>query len=70
MITKAKLGQFAKVTKNGQEKKANVTRIDDAIAVIIYEKIKIKIERNTGVIALIHGKNYKKGTCIKSVFKM
>ena len=70
VLSKSKPGQFAKVTWNGQEEKANVTRINDEIAVINYKKIKIKIERYTGAVALIQGKNYRKSICIKSVFKM
>ena len=69
-MSKAKLGNNAKIIGMTGEQEASVEKINTQVAILRFADRQIKINRESGAITLIYGSKYKRMICEKSLFKM
>ena len=70
IISKAKIGNNAKIASPTSETKANITQIDAQTAWLTYKNTQIKINRKTGKMTMVQGTKYREIVCEKTVFTM
>jgi len=70
VLSKAEVGNHAKIIDVNGEQAASVEKIDTQVAVLHFADRQIKVNRETGTITLTYGSKYKRMVCKKSLFKM
>ena len=70
VLSKAEVGNNAKIIGMTGEQEASVEKINTQLAILRFADRQIKINRESGAITLIYGSKYKRMICEKSLFKM
>ena len=70
VLSKAEVGNHAKIIDITGEQAASVEKINTQMAVLHFADRQIKVNRETGAITLIYGSKYRRMICEKSLFKM
>ena len=70
VLSKAEVGNHAKIIDMTGEQAASVEKINTQIAILHFADRQIKVNRETGAITLIYGSKYRRMICEKSLFKM
>ena len=70
VLSKAEVGNHAKIIDITGEQAASVEKINTQMAVLHFADRQIKVNRETGAITLIYGSKYRRMICKKSLFKM
>ena len=70
VLSKAEVGNHARVIDMTGEQAASVEKINTQMAILHFANRRIKVNRETGAITLIYGTKYKRMICKKSLFKM
>jgi hypothetical protein len=70
VFNKTEAGEFAKITTINGEEEASITQIDNQTAILKYENRQLKVNRQTGGVALTHAAKYQSAICKKTVFTM
>ena len=70
VLSKAEVGNHAKIIDITGEQAASVEKINTQVAILTFADRQIKINRESGAITLIYGSRYKRMICTKSLFTM
>jgi hypothetical protein len=70
VLSKAEVGNNAKIIGMTGEQEASVEKINTQVAILHFADRQIKVNRKTGAITLIYGSKYRRMICKKSLFKM
>ena len=70
VLSKAEVGNHAKIIDMTGEQAASIEKITTGSAILHFADRQIKVNRETGAITLIYGSKYRRMTCKKSLFKM
>ena len=70
VLSKAEIGNHAKIIEVTGEQAASVEKINTQMATLYFADRQIKVNRETGAITLIYGSKYRRMICEKSLFKM
>ncbi|MDC1293735.1 hypothetical protein N8Z70_01670 [Candidatus Puniceispirillum sp.] len=70
VLSKAEVGNHARIISITGEKEASVKKINTQIAILYFADRQIKVNRESGAITLTYGSKYKRMMCKKSLFKM
>jgi hypothetical protein len=70
VLSKAEVGNNAKIIGMTGEQEASVEKINTQVAILHFAGRQIKVNRETGAITLIYGSKYRRMICKKSLFKM
>ena len=70
VLSKAEVGNHAKIIDMTGEQAASVEKINTQMAILHFADRQIKVNRETGAITLIYGSRYKRMICTKSLFTM
>ena len=70
VLSKAEVGNNAKVIAITGEQEASVEKINTQVAILRFADRQIKVNRESGAITLIYGSKYRRMICEKSLFKM
>ena len=70
VLSKAEVGNNAKVIGMTGEQEASVEKINTQVAILRFADRQIKVNRESGAITLIYGSKYRRMICEKSLFKM
>ena len=70
VLSKAEVGNHAKIIDMTGEQAASVEKINSQEAILHFADRQIKVNRESGAITLIYGSKYKRMICEKSLFKM
>ena len=70
VLSKAEVGNNAKIIGMTSEQEASVKKINTQVAVLRFADRQIKVNRESGAITLIYGSKYRRMICEKSLFKM
>ena len=70
VLSKAEVGNHAKIIDRTGEQAASVEKINTQTAMLHFADRQIKVNRETGAITLTYGSKYRRMICNKSVFKM
>lgn len=70
VLSKAEVGNNAKIIGMTGEQEASVEKINTQVAILRFADRQIKVNRETGAITLIYGSKYRRMICKKSLFKM
>ena len=70
VLSKAEVGNHAKIIGVAGEQEASVAEINTQRAILHFADRQIKVNRETGAITLIYGSRYKRMICTKSLFTM
>ena len=70
ILSKAEVGNHARVIDMTGEQAASIEKINTQMAILHFADRRIKVNRETGAITLIYGTMYKRMICKKSLFKM
>ena len=70
ILSKAEIGNHAKIIGMAGEQAASVEKIDNQEAILHFADRQIKVNRGTGAITLTYGSKYRRMICKKSLFKM
>ena len=70
VLSKAEVGNNAKIIGMTGEQEASVEKINTQAAILHFADRQIKVNRETGAITLIYGSKYQRIICKKSLFKM
>ena len=70
VLSKAEVGNNAKIIGMTGEQEASVEKINTQVAILRFADRQIKVNRESGAITLIYGSKYRRMICEKSLFKM
>ena len=70
VLSKAEVGNHAKIIDTTGEQAASIESINTQMAILHFADRQIKVNRETGAITLIYGSKYRRMICKKSLFKM
>ena len=70
VLSKAEVGNNAKIIGMTGEQEASVEKINTQVAILPFADRQIKVNRESGAITLIYGSKYRRMICEKSLFKM
>ena len=70
VLSKAEVGNHAKIIDITGEQTASVEKISTQMAVLQFADRQIKVNRETGTITMFYGSKYRRVICKKSLFKM
>ena len=70
VLSKAEVGNHAKIIGMTGEQEASVEKINTQVAILRFADRQIKVNRGSGAITLIYGSKYRRMICEKSLFKM
>ena len=70
VLSKAEVGNNAKIIGMTGDQEASVEKINTQEAILHFADRQIKVNRETGAITLIYGSKYRRMICKKSLFTM
>ena len=70
VLSKAEVGNNAKIISLTGEQEASVEKINTQVAILRFADRQIKVDRESGSITLTYGSKYKRMVCEKTLFKM
>ena len=70
VLSKAEVGNNAKIIGMTGEQEVSVERINTQVAILRFADRQINVNRESGAITLIYGSKYRRMICKKSLFKM
>ena len=70
VLSKAEVGNNAKIIGMTGEQEASVEKINTQVAILRLADRQIKVNRESGAITLIYGSKYRRMICKKTLFKM
>ena len=70
VLSKAGVGNHAKIIDLTGEQGASIEKINTQVAILRFADRQIKVNRESGAVTLIYGSKYRRIICEKSLFKM